>query len=231
MNKAWKVLRDVVLTVCCLTTLAVVLLVVTNFDHVQKIVRTVTLIENNYLWESDAETLTNGAVKGMLDSLGDKYTTYIDAETFNGFMEQVSGEVYGIGIYTAEDEDGQFVILSPMKDSPAEQAGIKAGDIIKAIDGKSTENMTLDMAVSLMRGRPDTSVDITVSRDGAEETFSVKRFKLGSIKTVTGMILEEQPDIAYVHINEFSVQTGKEFAEEINALLKENFRGLMAAVK
>ena len=93
MNKAWKVLRDVVLTVCCLTTLAVALLIVTNFDHVQKIVRTVTLIENNYLWESDAETLTNGAVKGMLDSLGDKYTTYIDAETFNGFMEQVSGEV------------------------------------------------------------------------------------------------------------------------------------------
>ena len=227
MNKAWKVLRDIVLTVCCLTTLAVALLIVTNFDHVQKIVRTVTLIENNYLWESDAETLTNGAVKGMLDSLGDKYTTYIDAETFNGFMEQVSGEVYGIGIYTAEDEDGQFVILSPMKDSPAEQAGIKAGDIIKAIDGKSTENMTLDMAVSLMRGRPDTSVDITVSRDGAEETFSVKRFKLGSIKTVTGMILDEQPDIAYVHINEFSVQTGKEFAEEINALLKENFRGLI----
>ena len=130
MNKAWKVLRDIVLTVCCLTTLAVALLIVTNFDHVQKIVRTVTLIENNYLWESDAETLTNGAVKGMLDSLGDKYTTYIDAETFNGFMEQVSGEVYGIGIYTAEDEDGQFVILSPMKDSPAEQAGIKAGDII-----------------------------------------------------------------------------------------------------
>ena len=227
MNKAWKVLRDVVLTVCCLTTLAVALLVVSNFDHVQKIVRTVTLIENNYLWESDAETLTNGAVKGMLDSLGDKYTTYIDAETFNGFMEQVSGEVYGIGIHTAEDEDGQFVILSPMKDSPAEQAGIKAGDIIKAIDGKSTENMTLDMAVSLMRGRPDTSVDITVNRDGAEETFSVKRFKLGSIKTVTGMILEEQPDIAYVHINEFSVQTGKEFAEEINALLNENFRGLI----
>ena len=87
--------------------------------------------------------------------------------------------------------------------------------------------MTLDIAVSLMRGRPDTSVDITVNRDGAEETFSVKRFKLGSIKTVTGMILEEQPDIAYVHINEFSVQTGKEFAEEINALLKENFRGLI----
>ena len=80
MNKAWKVLRDIVLTVCCLTTLAVALLIVTNFDHVQKIVRTVTLIENNYLWESDAETLTNGAVKGMLDSLGDKYTTYIDAD-------------------------------------------------------------------------------------------------------------------------------------------------------
>ena len=87
MNKAWKMLRDVVLTICCLTTLCVGLVVVTNFEHVQKIVRTVALIDQKYLWESDTETLADGAVKGMLDSLGDKYTTYIDEETIGGFME------------------------------------------------------------------------------------------------------------------------------------------------
>lgn len=227
MNRAWKLLRDVVLTICCLTTLCVGVLVVTNFEQVQKIVRTVALIEQKYLWESDAETLADGAVKGMLDGLGDKYTTYIDADTITGFMEQVSGDVYGIGVYTAEDENGDIVILSPIPESPAEVAGIEAGDIIRAIDGESTADMTLDEAVSLMRGRPDTSVEITVERNGTEYTYVVNRFKLGNTVTVAGTILEEHPDIAYLRISEFSVQTGTEFAEQVNALIKEGFSGMI----
>ncbi len=227
MNRAWKLLRDVVLTICCLTTLCVGVLVVTNFEHVQKIVRTVALIEQKYLWESDAETLADGAVKGMLDGLGDKYTTYIDADTITGFMEQVSGDVYGIGVYTAEDENGDIVILSLVPESPAEAAGIEAGDIIRAIDGESTADMTLDEAVSLMRGRPDTSAEITVERSGTEYTYVVNRFKLGNTVTVAGTILEEHPDIAYLRISEFSVQTGTEFAEQVNALIKEGFSGMI----
>ena len=227
MNKAWKMLRDVVLTICCLTTLCVGLVVVTNFEHVQKIVRTVALIDQKYLWESDTETLADGAVKGMLDSLGDKYTTYIDEETIGGFMEQVSGDVYGIGVYTAEDENGNIVILSPIPESPAEVAGIEAGDIIRAIDGERTDSMTLDDAVSRMRGRQDTSVEITVERNGAEQTYTVKRFKLGNTVTVAGTILEENPDIAYLRISEFSVQTGTQFAEQINELIQQGFKGII----
>ena len=227
MNKAWKMLRDVVLTICCLTTLCVGLVVVTNFEHVQKIVRTVALIDQKYLWESDTETLADGAVKGMLDSLGDKYTTYIDEETIGGFMEQVSGDVYGIGVYTAEDENGNIVILSPIPESPAEVAGIEAGDIIRAIDGERTDTMTLDDAVSRMRGRQDTSVEITVERNGTEKTYTVKRFKLGNTVTVAGTILEENPDIAYLRISEFSVQTGTQFAEQINELIQQGFKGII----
>lgn len=227
MNKAWKLLRDVLLTICCLTTLCVGVLVVTNWEHVQKIVQTVALIDQKYLWESDKETLADGAVEGMLDSLGDKYTAYIDEEEINGFMEQVSGDVYGIGVYTAEDENGDIVVLSPIPESPAEVAGIEAGDIIRAIDGEATSDMTLDMAVSKMRGRPDTSVDITVERNGAEHTYTVNRFKLGNTVTVAGEILEDHPEIAYMRISEFSVQTGTEFAEVINGLIKEGFSGII----
>lgn len=227
MNKAWKILWDVILTICCLTTLCVGVLLVTQFDHVQKIVRTITLIESKYLWNSDADTLTEGAVRGMLDSLGDKYTTYIDADTMTGFMEQVSGDVYGIGVYTAEDEQGRLVILSPMTDSPAEKAGIEAGDIIRAIDGTSTEGMSLDKAVSMMRGQQGTTVEITIERSGAQQNFTVERFKLGTIKTVDGMLLEDHPQIAYLRISEFSLQTAQEFAEKINELLKEGFSGVI----
>ena len=228
MNKVWKVVRDVVLTICCLTTLLVGVVMVTNFDHVQKIARTLVLIDQRYLGDTDADTLTNGAVKGMLDSLGDKYTTYIDAETMTGFMQQVSGDVYGIGIYVAEDEAGQYVILAPMKESPAEAAGVQAGDILTAVDGMScTELGSLDAAVNKMRGLPDTTVDITVRREGQEHTYTVKRYKLGQIKTVEGTLLKENQDIAYLRISEFSVQTATEFAEQINTLLKDGFKGVI----
>lgn len=227
MNKVWKVLRDVILTICCLTTLCVGIGVAVNFDHVQKIVRTLVLIDHKYLWTTDADTLTNGAVKGMLASLGDKYTTYIDADIMTSFMEQVSGDVYGIGIYVADDETGNLVILAPMKESPAEEAGILAGDILKAVDGKSTVGMSLDNAVALMRGRANTTVDITVERNGEEKTVTVKRYKLGKIKTVDGKILEDHPQIAYMKISEFSLQTATEFAEQLNTLLEKKFDGII----
>ncbi len=227
MNRAWKLLRDVILTICCLTTLCMGVLVATNFEQVQKIVRTVALIDQKYLWESEPETLVDGAVKGMLDSLGDKYTTYIDADMITGFMEQVSGDVYGIGVYTAEDENGNFVVLSPIPESPAEVAGIEAGDVIRAIDGKQTSEMTLDGAVALMRGTQGTSVEITVERNGKKYTYTVDRFKLGTTVTVSGEILADHSDMAYLRIREFSQQTGTEFAEKVNELIKEGFSGMI----
>lgn len=227
MDKVWKVLRDVVITICCLTTLFVGIGLVVNFDHVQKITRTLYLINEKYLGETDGDTLTDGAIKGMLDSLGDKYTTYIDEELMAGFMQQVSGDVYGIGIYIAEDETGQYVILSPMEESPAQKAGIQAGDILKAVEGERCDTMSLDGAVSKMRGLEGTSVEITIERDGTEHTYTIERYKLGQTKTVYGEILEENSDIAYLRISEFSLQTATEFAKQINTLLEDGFGGVI----
>lgn len=227
MDKVWKVLRDVVITICCLTTLFVGIGLVVNFDHVQKITRTLYLINEKYLGETDGDTLTDGAIKGMLDSLGDKYTTYIDEDLMAGFMQQVSGDVYGIGIYIAEDETGQYVILSPMEESPAQKAGIQAGDILKAVEGERCDTMSLDGAVGKMRGLEGTSVEITIERDGAEHTYTIERYKLGQTKTVYGEILEENSDIAYLRISEFSLQTATEFAKQINTLLEDGFQGVI----
>ena len=227
MDKVWKVLRDVVITICCLTTLFVGIGLVVNFDHVQKITRTLYLINEKYLGETDGDMLTDGAIKGMLDSLGDKYTTYIDEELMAGFMQQVSGDVYGIGIYIAEVETGQYVILSPMEESPAQKAGIQAGDILKAVEGERCDTMSLDGAVSKMRGLEGTSVEITIERDGTEHTYIIERYKLGQTKTVYGEILEENSDIAYLRISEFSLQTATEFAKQINTLLEDGFGGVI----
>lgn len=227
MKKGWKVLRNAVIAFCCLVTLCVGIFVAANFSHIQKIAQTLIWIDQCYLWEADKETLTDGAIRGMFDSLGDKYTTYMDEATLTSLMEHVSGNVYGIGVYVALDEQDRIVVLDTIPESPAETAGIQANDILKAVDGTDVTDKTLDEAVALMRGLPNTTVDVTVERDGAEQTVTVERYELGTTETVTGTILEDNPNIAYVQITEFSEQSAVQFAEVVNELIKTGFSGMI----
>lgn len=227
MNKGWKLLRDILIAICCVTTLCVGLFVATNFSHIQKIAQTLVWINQCYLYESDKETLTDGAIRGMLDSLGDKYTAYMDEATLTSLMEHVSGNVYGIGVYVAIDENNQIVVLGTIPESPAETAGIQAEDIIEAVDGVDVTNKTLDEAVALMRGLPNTTVDVTVDRNGTEQTFTVERYELGTTETVVGTILEDHTDIAYIRITEFSEQSAVQFAKVVNELIPNGFGGMI----
>ena len=227
MKNGWKWLCNIVVAVCCVVTLCVGIFVAVNFSHVQKIVQTLVWIEQYSLWESDKETLTDGAIRGMLDSLGDKYTAYMDEATLASLMEHVSGNVYGIGVYVALDDQNRIVVIGTIPESPAETAGIQAEDIIVAVDGTDVTNKTLDEAVALMRGLPDTTVDVTVERDGAEHCITVARYELGTTETVAGTILEEHTDIAYIRITEFSEQSAVQFAEVVNELIKSGFHGMI----
>lgn len=227
MKENIKLLRNILLAFCCITTLTFGVFVAANFSHVQKIAQTLVWIENSYLWEADKETLIDGAIRGMLDSLGDKYTAYMDEATLTSLMEHVSGNVYGIGVYVALDDTGRIVVLDAIPESPAAEAGIQSEDVIIAVDGKSVLGNTLDETVALMRGLPDTMVDITVDRKGVAKTFTVARYELGTTETVTGGILEDQPDIAYIHITEFSEQTAVQFAQVVNELIQSGFAGMI----
>ena len=227
MKKGIKLIRNVILAFCCVTTLCVGVFVAANFSHIQKIAQTLLWIDNCYLWEAEKETLTDGAIRGMLDSLGDKYTAYMDEATLTSLMEHVSGNVYGIGVYVALDEAGRIVVLEAIPESPAEKAGLQSEDIIKAVDGTNVLGKTLDETVALMRGLPNTTVEITVERKGADHTFTVARYELGTTETVAGTILEDHPDIAYVYITEFSEQSAVQFAKVVNELIQSGFRGMI----
>ncbi len=227
MNKVWKLLRNSVIAICCVTTVCVGLFVAANFSHIQKIVQTLVWIDQCYLWESDKEVLTDGAIRGMLDSLGDKYTAYMDEATLTSLMEHVSGNIYGIGVYVAIDESNRIVVVGTIPESPAETAGIESEDIIKAVDGTDVTSKTLDEAVALMRGLPNTTVDVTVERDGTEHTITVERYELGTTETVNGTILEDHPDIAYIRITEFSEQSAVQFAKVVNELIHSGFGGMI----
>lgn len=227
MKNSIRLLRNIIITFCCITTVCLGIFVATNFSHIQKIAQTLTWIDKYYLWSSDKETLTDGAIRGMLDSLGDKYTTYMDEATLKNLMEHVSGTVYGIGVYVTLEEENKIVIVDTIPESPAEEAGIQAGDILKAVDGTDVAGMTTDEAASLMRGLPGTTVEITIERDSMQHTITVARYELGATQTVTGTILENHPDIAYIRIAEFSEQSAVQFAAVTNELIQEEFRGMI----
>ena len=227
MHQKMKLLRDILLTFCCVTTVCLGVFVAINFTHIQKIAQTLYWIDQYCLWETDKESLTDGAIRGMLDSMGDKYTTYMDETTLTSLMEHVSGNVYGIGVYVAIDEENNILVLDTIPESPAETVGILAGDILRGVDGISIDNMNLDEAVALMRGLPDTIVEITVERDGNLQTFDVKRYEVGTTQTVAGEILEDHPDIAYVQIAEFSGQSAVQFAQVVNELIQSGFQGMI----
>src|SRR4030042_5923332 len=122
-------------------------------------------VENDQL---DTEALAQGAVRGMVEALGDPYTSYLDAEDYQLSLKSLEGSFEGVGAYvTIKDE--QLMIIAPIADSPADKAGIRAGDIVLEIDGQSTTGMSLVEAVLLVQGPEGTQVDLLVLHEGETE--------------------------------------------------------------
>src|SRR3989344_74869 len=113
----------------------------------------------------DPQKMLNGAISGMVNSIGDPYTVYFEPVTSKKFEEEISGAFGGIGIEIGK-KDGILTVISPIKDTPAFRAGLKAGDKIIKIDSKSTENMSIEEAVNTIRGKKGTKVTLTVSSNG-----------------------------------------------------------------
>ena len=227
MKGALRYVRDVLVGFCVLFTIVTVGFLAVHFDSAQKILRTAYLMEKVYLGEPDEEKSVDGVVAGMLDSLGDRYTAYLPKSNTITMMQQVSGNVYGIGVYVSENENNEIVFIATIPEGPAEEAGIQAGDKLVAVDGISTVGMTMDDATAILRGAADTMVKVEVERDGERHTFDVKRYKIGTVKTVAGALLEDHPEIAYIKIRSFSAQTAKEFAELANSLREEGYQGMI----
>jgi len=117
----------------------------------------------------DDGKIVYGAIKGMTESLGDPYTAFFTPDEAKKFNDDLSGSFEGIGVEIGIKKD-QLTVVAPLKDTPGQKAGLKSGDIITNIDGKSTTNMTTDSAVNLIRGQKGTDVTLTVYRDGWTET-------------------------------------------------------------
>jgi len=186
----------------------------------------------------DDQSLFDAAVNGMLGILNDSGTYYVTPEDFK-ISTTLTGSFDGIGA-TVSEADGEIVIVSPIKDTPAERAGLVSGDVILAVDGESTDGWTVDKAVLRIRGQKGSTVAIMIRHaDGTEQEYKIQRDTV-QVESVTrdppGGVLRdangnEVTDLGYVYIREFSRRTAQELEAAIRSELQEGAKGLIIDVR
>ncbi len=166
------------------------------------------------------------AIRTMLKKLNDPYTRFMDPEQFKEMQVDTSGELIGIGIQLAQDKKTKkLTVIAPIEDTPAFTAGILANDIITKINGKTTEGMDVNQAVSLIRGQPGTGVNLTVLRSGKEKEFQIKRARI-EIRPVR-YSFQNTPTgpVGYIRLSEFSANAPAEMRDAIKDLEKKQVAG------
>ncbi len=183
------------------------------------------LIKQNYVDNVDDDKLVKGAINGMLESL-DPHSSFLDGPSLQRLETMIDGNYSGLGLSVVMD-DGAVKVVSPFRGSPAEQAGIKAGDYITHLDGKLYYGGDLDEAVAKMRGQAGTSIRLTIFRSGRDEPFDV---------TVTRGVIQLQPvtskldgTVGVVTVNEFSRDVGK-YVDEAITKMKRDTAGKLSGI-
>ncbi|MEK7664369.1 MAG: S41 family peptidase [Patescibacteria group bacterium] len=165
----------------------------------------------------DDQKIIYGAISGMTQSLGDPYTDFFDPKQAKIFQQDLSGSFDGIGVEVGIKKD-QLTIISPLKGTPGEKAGLLAGDFIVKINDKSASDMTIDQAVSLIRGKRGTEVILTIFRDGWSQTKDIKIIR-DTIKIDSVSFELKDEDIAYIQIYHFNQSLPSNFAKVSREIL------------
>ena len=174
-----------------------------------------TYIEQNYVNDISQDDLLEGAIQGLFYNLDD-HSEYYTKEEFELLMQDIDGNFVGIGVVISQNKDGEIEVVTPLEGSPAEKAGMKSGDIIVSVNGKSIKGLSTDEVVSLITGKVGTKVKIGVKRVGktAPIYFNITRDEI-KINPISHKILEG--DIGYINISQFNDNT----YEKILPVLKE----------
>lgn len=173
-------------------------------------------IKNYYVDEVPSKDLIENAIRGMVEGL-DPHSSYLDFNDFKDMEESTMGEFGGLGLEVTKDAQGVRVV-NPIDDTPAAKAGVMAGDLIVKIDGKSTADLSLNENVKLMRGKPKTSITLTIARKGVAQPIVVKLIRdIIKIQSVKSKSLGD--GLAYIRISQFQERTAADVAD---ALLKLN---------
>ncbi len=191
----------------------------------EKFVKAVNMIEAYYVDEINTTTIVNKALKGLLPNL-DAHSSYLDKKAYKELKVQTTGEFGGLGIVVGM-KNGVLTVISPIDDTPAYKAGIKAGDIILKINDKATIDLSLDEDVNLMRGKPGTKVTLTIVRKGKKPLKINITRGIIKIKSVKAKNLQNYPDIKYIRIASFDKNVVQSLKKTLAKLKKEGKKGII----
>lgn len=205
---------------------------VINSETLQKMKIIEDAIQNRFYYEDDIsyEELQDGIYKGMVNSLGDPYSEYYSKEELEEVVNSNNGISYGIGAYISINKQMNMAMISGvMEESPAQDAGLREGDIIYEVDGESTQGMSLTQVVNRVKGKEGTNVHITIYRENENDLLEIdiKRSKRLETTTVDSGILEDTDQIGYLRIREFDVVTVDQYTEAMAELKGHGIKGLV----
>lgn len=199
------------------------------YDEFSKVMSIREYINKSYLREVDEESLSEGIIKGMVQALEDPYSVYMTADEFASFTDQTAGVYGGIGVIVTPGDDNLITVVSPIEDTPGERAGIKTGDKIIKVNGAEFYAENMDQAVKVMKGKPKTTVSLTILRkdkSNNNETIDMEivREEIRLITVKSGII---DKDIGYLKITSFDEITYEDFKKNLTSLEKANVKGLI----
>ena len=182
-------------------------------------------IDTYFLDEIDEEMMAEAVYKGVVNGLGDAYAAYYTADEYKQIQEKTEGIYCGIGTYiSADNENGIVTIIKPMKNSPAEKAGVLAGDILYAIDGEEVSNMEISQVQALIKGEKGSKVELTLIRQQGEVKVTVTRDEIVE-DTVASQMLDGK--IGYIQVTSFEQVTSEQFRDAVDKLEAKGEEGLI----
>lgn len=200
-------------------------------SSLQELITVYNNILDDYYKDINESDLVDAAIEGMLSSLDDPYSTYMDEKNSQVFNETVSGSYIGIGVTIAVKEDGQFVVQRIIENSPAQEAGIQAGDYLLKVDGKSLNNVNLNDITSLIQGSEGDLLNLTLVRNGKEFDVSVNISSIDFVSVISKVYALNNGNAGYISISTFAANTYEQFKKELQKLENKNINSLIIDVR
>lgn len=227
-KKIWGWLTNFLIVMGLVSTLLLGVLALTSHQEMMHAIRTVFLIKTQALQPVTTPQLITGAVKGMVASLQDPYSAFLEPREYRSIEQHISGSYGGVGLLIGLDEEKRLIVVSPFKGTPAHRAGIQAGDIILRIEQEDTAGMELERAASMMQGKPGTKVNLTVGRKGEKERREITITReIIEIPTVEGKMLEGFPGIGYINLTTFNEHTGRDVGTLLDEMRQAGLKGVI----
>ncbi len=193
----------------------------TNDSSFDKLFEVKDVLHQQYYQDIDDEALLEGAIKGMVDAVGDPYTVFFNQEEYQEFQDDGQGNYVGIGVMVGIKED-KIVVITPFEGSPAYEAGIRAGDFILKVEGVEYKGSEMDKAVSVIKGEEGKPVTLTISQNGVEKDMTIVRASITLVNVQSEMVAG---NIGHVTMLQFTNNTAKQVREAMEELKAKGAEG------